>query len=120
MKIKDTVAGAGEESTAAYRSPVEKLSVYLAKLALHDEVICQMKPSLLAACCVYLSLNLLIKPKTPDLESTAPSMLDSSLLQGLQGCSGWTQTEIKYVASKVLYFVRNFDTIMPGLQNTLL
>lgn len=89
---------------------IEKMSIYLAKMSMHDLELSCRKPSLLAIGSIYVALKICEQLKRKDL-------INSIVVRRLIKKSKMEEGEILDVSQKVLYLAQNFDKAFPQLDN---
>ena len=86
------------------------MTIYLAKMSLHDHELAAKNPSLLAVGSIYVALKICEQLKKKDL-------INSEIVTKLIKISRMDEQEILDVSQKVLYLAQNFDKEFPGLEN---
>lgn len=86
------------------------MSIYLAKMAMHDSDLAARKPSLLAVGSIYVALKISEQLKKKDF-------ITSKVVHRLIKKSSMAEGDILEVSQKVLYLAQNFDKEFPGLEN---
>lgn len=89
---------------------IEKMSIYLAKMSMHDLELSHRKPSLLAIGSIYVALKICEQLKKKDL-------INSTVVHRLIKKSKMEEGEILDVSQKVLFLAQNFDKAFPQLDN---
>ena len=89
---------------------IEKMSLYLAKMALHDYDLQGRRPSLQAVGALYVALKICEQLKKTQL-------INAETVQKLVAVSRAREDEIIEVSQKVLYLAQNFEKAFPGLEN---
>jgi hypothetical protein len=89
---------------------IEKMSIYLAKMSMHDIELASRNPSLLAVGAIYVALKICEQLKKKDL-------INAQVVTRLIHVSKMGEDEILDVSQKVLYLAQNFDKEFPGLEN---
>jgi len=89
---------------------ISKMSIYLAKMNMHDYTFCSIKPSLQAAACIMVSLKLCEQLK----KSIA---IDSKIMALISAISGYKDEQIVKCYNKILYNSLHFEKLFPGLEN---
>jgi len=112
LYLKDVLDISVQKQSDKKKEPslIERLSIYLAKMALHDYEICGKKPSIQAVGALYVSLKI-----TEQLKKV--SLITNELVVNLVKVSGATEEEIVDVSQRVLYLAQNFEKAFPGLEN---
>jgi hypothetical protein len=89
---------------------IEKLSVYVAKMAMHADELATTSSSLLAVGAIYVALTICadIKKKV---------LIDRTVVDKLINVSQMKEDRILKVSQKVLSLVQNFPKDFPGLEN---
>lgn len=99
-----------DEEAKAENYLIEKMSIYLAKMAMHDLDLSHRKPSLLAIGSIYVALKICEQLKKKDL-------INSTVVHRLIKKSKMEEGEILDVSQKVLFLAQNFDKAFPQLDN---
>jgi len=81
---------------------IEKMTIYLAKMSMHDNDLSAKPPSLLAVGAIYVALKICEQLKRKDL-------INSTVVTKLIQVSHMGEDEILEVSQKVLYLAQNFD-----------
>ena len=89
---------------------ISKLTIYLAKMNLHDYNFCSIKPSLQAVGSIVASFKLYEELKKSKL-------FDHQIMIKLVKMSGYKEDQIIKCYKKILYNCHNFETIFQGLEN---
>lgn len=89
---------------------IEKMSVYLAKMSLHNDDLSTRHPSLLAVGSIYVALKICEQLKKKDL-------INSTVVTRLIIVSRMGEDDILEVSQKILYLAQNFDQEFPTLEN---
>ena len=89
---------------------IEKMSIYLAKMSMHDSELSARNPSLLAVGAIYVALKICEQLKRKDL-------INATVVNKLIQQSRMNEDAILDVSQKVLYLAQNFDREFPGLEN---
>ena len=89
---------------------IEKMSIYLAKMSLHDSELAQRMPSLLSIGSIYVALKICEQLKKQIL-------ISPKIVNKLIQVSRMPEDQILDVSQKVLYLAQNFDKEFPGLEN---
>ena len=89
---------------------IEKMSLYLAKMALHDYEVQGRRPSLQAVGALYVALKI-----CEQLRKT--QLITAETVQRLVSVSRAREDEIIEVSQRVLYLAQNFEKTFPGLEN---
>lgn len=89
---------------------VEKMSIYLAKMAMHDAELSCRKPSLLAIGSIYVALKICEQLKRKEF-------ISSTVVKRLIKKSQMEEGDILDVSQKVLFLAQNFDKAFPQLEN---
>lgn len=89
---------------------IEKMSLYLAKMALHDYEVQGKRPSLQAVGALYVALKI-----CEQLRKT--QLITSETVQRLISVSRAREDEIIEVSQRVLFLAQNFEKSFPGLEN---
>lgn len=89
---------------------IQKMSLYLAKMSMHDYELAGRKPSLVAVGAFYVALKICeqLKKKT---------LIFQDIVRQMQAISQCSEDEIIEISQKVLYLAQNFDKAFPGLEN---
>ncbi len=89
---------------------IEKMAVYLAKMAVHNiEVACKV-PSLQAVGSMYVALKICEQLKKTQL-------ITNEIVFKLVGVSKAKEEDIIEISQKILYLAQNFEKEFPGLEN---
>lgn len=86
------------------------MSIYLAKMSLHDINLSARNPSLLAVGAIYVALKICEQLKKKEF-------INAVVVMRLIQISKMTEEKILDVSQKVLYLAQNFDREFPGLEN---
>lgn len=86
------------------------MTIYLAKMSMHDTELSSKKPSLLAVGSIYVALKICEQLKKKEL-------ISSEVVERLINVSKMVEEEILDVSQKVLYLAQNFDKEFPDLKN---
>lgn len=86
------------------------MSIYLAKMSMHDVDLTSRHPSLLAVGSIYVALKICEQLKKKDL-------INSCVVTRLIQVSRMGEDDILEVSQKVLYLAQNFDSEFPSLEN---
>ena len=86
------------------------MSIYLAKMSMHDSELSSRNPSLLAVGAIYVALKICEQLKRKDL-------INAVVVNKLIQQSRMNEDAILDVSQKVLYLAQNFDREFPGLEN---
>jgi hypothetical protein len=86
------------------------MSLYLAKMALHDYELSGKKASLQAVGSLYVALKICEQLKKTHL-------ISNEIVCKLVGISRAKEEEIIEVSQRVLYLAQNFEKAFPGLEN---
>lgn len=89
---------------------IEKMCVYLAKMAMHDEGLSQRKPSLIATSSIYVALKICEQLKKKEF-------INSTIVHRLVSMSKLHERDILSTSQKILYLAQNFEKEFPGLDN---
>jgi hypothetical protein len=89
---------------------IEKMSIYLGKMAMHHEELATRNSSLLAVGAIYVALKICEQLKKKEL-------INPELVAKLINTSQMKEDLILDVSQKVLYLAQNFDKEFPGLEN---
>lgn len=89
---------------------IKKMALYLAKMSMYDYAFCNLKPSMIAICSIYISIKI-----CEQIRKTI--ILSREIINKLIKVSGYTEDKIVEVAQKVLTNAQNFDALFPGLGN---
>ena len=92
------------------KSLIEKMSLYLAKMSLHDYYFCSVKPSKIAISSIYVALKICEQLKKR-------AMLTKDIIEQMTHISDYPEETIVECAQKILANAQNFDTLFPGLTN---
>ena len=89
---------------------IQKMSVYLAKMIVHDSSLSCLKPSLLAIGSIYVALKIceLLKRKELTTAATIKNLITKSQMP---------EPEILAVSQQVLHLAQNFDKAFPQLDH---
>lgn len=109
-KEKEERAMASEEVALQQNYLIEKMTIYLAKMSLHDHNLSAKNPSLLAVGSIYVALKICEQLKKRDF-------INADIVNKLIKISRMDEQEILDVSQKVLYLAQNFDKEFPGLEN---
>ena len=85
---------------------IEKMSIYLAKMAMHDHDLSWRKPSLLAIGSIYVALKICEQLKRKEF-------ISSTVVKRLIKRSQMEEGDILDVSQKVLVLAQNFDKAFP-------
>ncbi len=92
------------------RTLIERMSMYLSKMSLHDYFFCGVRPSRVAVSSIYVALKICEQlRKRP--------VLSKELVEQMATISGYKEEEIVGTAQLILTNAQNFDTLFPGLTN---
>lgn len=86
------------------------MSLYLAKMSMHDYDLSGRRPSLVAVGALYVALKICEQLKKTNL-------ISSQIVSQMVRASRCEEAEIIEVSQKVLYLAQNFDKAFPGLEN---
>jgi len=86
------------------------MSIYLAKMSMHEINLAVRNPSLLAVGAIYVALKICEQLKKKEL-------INAQVVTRLINVSKMGEDEILDVSQKVLYLAQNFDKEFPGLEN---
>lgn len=89
---------------------IQHVSIYLAKMNLHDYQLIDKKPSLIAASTIFVSLKICEQINKEEY-------LNESFIKKLIELSRKSESEIIKCAQKILHNAQNFESIFPGLEN---
>lgn len=89
---------------------IYKMSIYLAKMSMHNYELSGRKPSLVAVGALYVSLKICEQLKNEHF-------ITESLINRLITVARCSDADIIEVSQKVLYLAQNFDIVFPGLEN---
>lgn len=89
---------------------IEKMSLYLAKMSVHDYYFCNVCPSKVAVSSIYVALKI-----CEQLKKT--TFLNREILDQMIKATGYTEECIVECAQRILTNAQNFDTLFPGLSN---
>lgn len=89
---------------------IEKMSIYLAKMSMHEINLAVRNPSLLAVGAIYVALKICEQLKKKEL-------INAQVVTRLINVSKMGEDQILDVSQKVLYLAQNFDKEFPGLEN---
>lgn len=89
---------------------VVKMSIYLAKLSVHDYTFCSIKGSKIAISSIYVALKICEQLKKRIL-------LTKEIIRRMVEVSSYPEAEIVECAQKVLSDAQNFESLFPGLTN---
>jgi hypothetical protein len=109
-KEKEEKALQPDEEFVQEKYLIEKMTVYLAKMSMHDHELSAKNPSLLAVGSIYVALKICEQLKKKDF-------INSEIVTKLIKISRMDEQEILDVSQKVLYLAQNFDKEFPGLEN---
>ena len=107
--VKDTRTPA-EKDAHLQKYLIEKMSIYLAKMSMHEINLAVRTPSLLAVGAIYVALKICEQLKKKEL-------INAQVVTRLINVSKMGEDEILDVSQKVLYLAQNFDKEFPGLEN---
>jgi hypothetical protein len=86
------------------------MTIYLAKMSLHDYELQGKRPSIQAVGALYVALKI-----CEQLKKT--SLITNDIVKKLMAVSKATEEEIIEVSQRVLYLAQNFEKVFPGLEN---
>ena len=86
------------------------MSLYLAKMAMHDYELSGKKASLLAVGSLYVAMKI-----CEQLKKT--TLISNDIVKKLVSLSASQEDDIIAVSQRVLYLAQNFDKTFPGLEN---
>lgn len=109
-KEKEEKALNPDEKSLQEKYLIEKMTIYLAKMSMHDHELASKNPSLLAVGSIYVALKICEQLKKREL-------INSDIVTRLIKISRMDEQEILDVSQKVLYLAQNFDKEFPGLEN---
>lgn len=89
---------------------IQHVSIYLAKMNLHDYQLIDKRPSLIAASTIFVSLKICEQINKEEY-------LSESFIKKLIELSKKSESEIIKCAQKILHNAQNFESLFPGLEN---
>jgi hypothetical protein len=89
---------------------IHKMSLYLAKMSMHDYELIGRNPSLIAVGAMYVALKICEQLKRI-------ALIVPQVVEQLVAVSKCREQDIIEVSQKVLYLAQNFDKAFPGLEN---
>lgn len=110
MKPKPDTRTPAEKEAVLQKYLIEKMSIYLAKMSMHEINLAVRNPSLLAVGAIYVALKICEQLKKKEL-------INAQVVTRLINVSKMGEDQILDVSQKVLYLAQNFDKEFPGLEN---
>lgn len=86
------------------------MSIYLAKMALHHQVLFSKNANLLAASSIFVALKICEQMR-------GKVFMDQQLQKAIEGISSLEETTLVETSKKLLYLAQNFEKELPGLEN---
>jgi hypothetical protein len=106
----NSTKGNGSNTPRSQKILIDKMAMYLAKMAMHDYELSGKKGSLVAVGALYVALKICEQLKKIQLITT-------DIVHKLVESSKAREEEIIEVSQRVLYLAQNFDKVFPGLEN---
>lgn len=89
---------------------IQIMSIYLAKMSVHHETLCVLKPSLLGVSSIFVALKICEQMRQQ-------TILTKEIFDNLVQVSGINEQKLIETSKKLLYLAQNFEKELPGLEN---
>lgn len=99
-----------EEMLKEEKEWITKMSIYLAKLSVHDYIFCGIKASKVAISSIYVALKICEQLKKRII-------FTKEIIRRMVEVSSYPEGEIVECAQRVLSDAQNFESLFPGLTN---